>query len=53
MTTMKFIHYLWGAMLAVSIVAIIFGAYWHVATALISFLMFLVCKDDEDEDTTN
>lgn len=50
----KLPHYLFGGLTILCVIAVVTGAYWHIGTAAICYLMSEVTNmDDESKETGN
>ena len=50
----KLPHYLFGGLTILCVIAVITGAYWHIGTAAICYLMSEVTDmDDESKESGN
>lgn len=46
---MKIFAYIWAAIAAMALLAVICGAWWHLFSLGVSLLMCWVCNEDESE----
>ena len=49
----KLPHYLFGGLTILYVIAVVTGAYWHIGTAAICYLMSEVTDMDESNESGN